>query len=586
VAGVLTRQPSPNGAAADAGSPGEASGDFRAYHRATVGRRVAEWFDRYAGERASWRTRNRFYYAEIERLAKQTIPPGARVLELGCGIGDLLAAVKPSFGLGLDVSEEMVRQARARHGGALHFLRADAHDLPLTLNTTFDYVICSDLIGHLEDIQLMLEVLHRVCTPQTKVVITYWNFAWQPVLAAAERLGLKMPQGAQNWLGMADVDNLLALTEYATLARDTRLLLPAPVPALAPVFNDLLIRLPFLRLMGLVTHWVVRPGPVDAAEKLTTSVIIPCRNEEGNIPACIDRLPALGEHTEIIFVDGASTDGTRDRILELIEQHRDELDIKLIDQVPVVPPPAETAPFAAMTRVGRNGVRAAGQVAAAGGPGGDSSNSASSAAPGGAAEPARNGGDKPVRMLKLGKGDAVRKGFAAASGDVLFILDSDLTVAPEELPKFLDPIASGKAQFVNGTRLVYPMEGEAMKPWRYAGNKFFSVVFTWLLGQPIKDTLCGTKVLRKRDYDRLAANRSYFGDFDPFGDFDLLFGAAHLGLRILEVPIRYRARTYGHTKVNVLEHGPLLIRMSLIGFRRLKLRKWLDRLAGRASTPV
>jgi glycosyltransferase involved in cell wall biosynthesis len=229
-------------------------------------------------------------------------------------------------------------------------------------------------------------------------------------------------------------------------------------------------------------------------------------------------------------VDGASTDGTRARILEEIERHRGTRDIKLLDQVPGARP-----------------------------------------------DPRANG--KAVKMLRLGKGDAVRKGFAAATGDVLFILDADLTVPPEDLPKFLEPIATGKADFVNGTRLVYPLEDEAMGPINLFGNKFFGLVFTWLLDQRIKDTLCGTKVLRKRDYEVLAANRSYFGDFDPFGDFDLLFGAARLGLRIVEVPVRYRRRVAGFSKVQVFKHGLLLLRMSVIGFRRLKLARWLGRAA-------
>ena len=525
---------------------------FHRAHRARVRRRVGAHFDRYARQRATWRERNRFYYRELERLALSEIPPGARVLELGCGIGDLLARVQPSFGLGIDVSDGMVREARRRHAdamrrGTLHFLRADAHDLPLSPTTTFDYVILSDLLGHLEDIQHVLERLHEVCAPGAKLLITYWNFAWQVPVVLAERFGLKMPQGAQNWLGMADVDNLLTLADFTAERRGTRLLLPSPIPVLAPLFNEALIRLPLLDLMGLTTFWVARPLPRPAAESLSCTVVIPCRNEEGNIPACIDRLPPLGTHTEIIFVDGASTDGTRDRILEQIERHP-ELDIKLIDQVP---------------RKDTSGK----DTSAPGSP--------VDTPPSGAAPPP----GKQVRMLRLGKGDAVRKGFAAARCDVLFILDSDLTVPPEELPKFLDPIATRKAEFVNGTRLVYPQEDEAMMPIRYLGNKFASVVFTWLLGQPIKDTLCGTKVLRKRDYDRLAANRSYFGDFDPFGDFDLLFGAARLGLRIVEVPVRYRARTFGYSKVKVLEHSPLLLRMMLVGFQRLKLAPWLDRLA-------
>lgn len=523
-----------------------------------VGRRTAAWFDRYATERARWKARNRYYYQELERLARATIAPGSRVLELGCGTGELLAAVQPSFGVGLDISEQMVKMARrgaggaARAGGAgqggqaaggtLHFIRGDAHQMPL--QTKFDYVICSDLLGHVEDIQVLLNGLHAVCTPHTRILVTYWNFAWHGVMWLAERMGWKMPEDQQNWLGMADVDNLLLLTDLATLERGSSLLLPKAVPLLAPLLNERAIRVPGLRHLALVTHWVVQPvTPRPVAEPLTCSVIVPCRNEEGNIAACVDRLPPLGTHTELIFVDGASTDRTRERILEQIAIHAGGRDIKLIDQVPLpasAPPPIER------------------------------SEAARSITP----QPAKGKSAKPVRMLRLGKGDAVRKGFAAASGDVLFILDADLTVPPEELPKFLEPIATGKAGIVNGTRLVYPLEDEAMGPINLFGNKFFSIVFTWLLGQRIKDTLCGTKVLRKSDYGLLATNRSYFGDFDPFGDFDLLFGAARLGLRLVEVPVRYRRRTSGHSKVQVFKHGILLVRMSVIGFRRLKLARW------------
>ncbi len=586
------------------------------------------WFDRLAPERAAWRARNHYYYEEIERLARAIIPPGARVLELGCGIGDLLAAVRPRLGVGIDLSEGMVRVARARHGTSwcAHFPRAldagevagqpepcrllfvcgDAHAIPL--RTTFDYVICSDLLGHLEDIQLMLARLHHVCTPQTKVLITYWNFVWQGVLALAERLGLKMPQRQENWLGRADVENLLLLTDFATLERGAALLCPKPVPLLAPALNRGLLRLPGMRHLALVNHWVMQPRPRPPAEALSCSVIIPCRNEEGNIAACVARVPPLGTHTELIFVDGASTDRTRERILEQIEQYAGIKDIKLLDQIPdpACPPPPEIAPFAATTGFsaarGRTpsredacppaSVPSGGATVAhpaAGRPGLDGIARRAEAVLADQAGRRRAGegqGERPVRMLRLGKGDAVRKGFAAASGDVLMILDADLTVPPEELPKFLEPIATGKADFVNGTRLVYPLEEQAMMFHRLLGNKFFSLLFTWLLGQSIKDTLCGTKVLRKRDYEVLAANRSYFGDFDPFGDFDLLFGAARLGLRIVEVPVRYRARTSGYSKVQVAQHAPLLLRMSWIGFKRLKLARWLGRagpLARRAT---
>jgi glycosyltransferase involved in cell wall biosynthesis len=164
----------------------------------------------------------------------------------------------------------------------------------------------------------------------------------------------------------------------------------------------------------------------------------------------------------------------------------------------------------------------------------------------------------------------VRLGFQHAQGDILMILDADLTVPPEDLPRFYNALYKGRAEFINGVRLVYPMEKEAMRFLNLLGNKFFSLVFSWLLGQPIKDTLCGTKALWKTDYERIAANRSYFGDFDPFGDFDLLFGAAKLNLKIIEVPIRYRERTYGTTNISRWKHGWLLLRMVFFALRRIK----------------
>jgi ubiquinone/menaquinone biosynthesis C-methylase UbiE len=179
----------------------------------------------------------------------------------------------------------------------------------------------------------------------------------------------------------------------------------------------------------------------------------------------------------------------------------------------------------------------------------------------------------PSLLLKqpgIGKADAIRAGFEKATGDVLMILDADLTVPPEDLPRFYEALVSGKGEFINGVRLVYPMEQEAMRTLNFMGNKFFSLAFSWLLGQPIKDTLCGTKVLWKRDYDQITANRSYFGDFDPFGDFDLIFGAAKLNLKIVDLPIRYRERTYGTTNISRWKHGLLLLRMVAFAARRIK----------------
>ncbi len=181
--------------------------------------------------------------------------------------------------------------------------------------------------------------------------------------------------------------------------------------------------------------------------------------------------------------------------------------------------------------------------------------------------------EKPLRLLKQtgkGKGDAVRLGFAHARGEVLAILDSDMGVAPEDLPKFVQALVRGHAEMVNGSRLVYPMEGQAMRFLNLLANKFFAYLFSWLLGQQVRDTLCGTKVLYREDYERIATNRAFFGDFDPFGDFDLLFGASRLNLRIIDLAVRYHERQYGTTNISRFRHGWLLLRMSLFAARKLK----------------
>jgi hypothetical protein len=379
----------------------------------------------------------------------------------------------------------------------------DAEDLPLS--EPFDYILLSDVIGYINDVQSAFEQLNRVCRPRTRVILTYFNYLLEPVLRAGERLGIKRPQPDQNWLSLADLQNLLSLAGFQTVSMGYKVLLPVRLPLLSSLCNRVLANLPLLRKLCLVETIIARPAPVPVPEEmLSCSVVVPARNERGNIENAVRRIPPMGRHTEIVFVEGNSHDGTAEEIERVIATCPDR-DVKLLRQ--------------------GSGV---------------------------------------------GKGDAVRKGFDAATGDVLMILDADLTVPPEELPKFLKTLSSGRGEFVHGSRLVYPMEKQAMRFLNTLGNKFFSLAFTWLLDQRFKDTLCGTKVLYRRDYERIAAGRSYFGDFDPFGDFDLIFGAAKLDLKIVEVPIRYRDRTYGTTQISRFRHGWLLLRMCLFALRRIK----------------
>ena len=453
---------------------------------------------------ASWDRRGWYYYRELERLYRMHVRPGASVLHVGCGLGDQLAAVNPAEGVGIDLSAKAIDLARDRHP-RLQFHNQDPEDF--RLDRTFDYVLLDSALADMGDIQACLEGVDAACHPATRLVMSYHNALWEPVLWLASQVGLRRPTSRQNWLGSADFDNLLKLAGFEIVSRSEDTLLPAWVPGLSWLVNRLLGRFWPLRCLALTQMVVARPvSPPAGAGRMTCTVVIPTRNELGNIAAAISRLERIGAHTEVIFVDGSSTDGTVAEIKRVISANPDK-DIKLIHQ--------------------GNGV---------------------------------------------GKGDAVRKGFAVANGDVLMILDGDLTVPPEDLPRFFRMIKNGAGEFINGTRLVYPMEKDAMQFLNKIGNHFFSLLFTWILGQRLRDTLCGTKALTRTNYKRIAADRSYFGDFDPFGDFDLIFGAARANLKIAEIPVRYRARSYGTTSISRFRHGLLLLKFSWVGFKRLKLR--------------
>lgn len=446
-----------------------------------------------------------YYASELHGLLSGLILPSSRVLDVGCGSGDLLARLGPQDAIGVDVSPELIEQGRKRHP-ALDLRVVDIERDPLPAGP-FDVIVLTDTIGLLGDIQNTLERLRALLAPNGRLVVTYYNFLWEPVLKLAEQLRIKTSWPDQNWLSMSDINGILHLSGYEVVRQGTDLLMPLNVPVVSPFANRVLAKLPVAREFALVDYFVARALPVAVPERLPgVSVICPCRNERGNIREAIARTPVMGPRTELIFVDGNSSDGTVEEIEAAIRDYEGPLELKLVLQ----------------------------------------------------------GNGK-------GKGDAVRKGFAAASHDVLMILDSDLTVPPEDLPKFYHALVTGKGEFINGVRLVYPMEDQAMRFLNLMGNKFFSGALSWLLEQPIKDSLCGTKVLLKSDYQKIADNRSFFGEFDPFGDFDLLFGAARLNMKIIDVPVRYRARTYGETKIDRFAHGWLLLKMTAFGFRKFKL---------------
>ena len=467
---------------------------------AYTGARRRYW-DAFAGSIERWQPARRYYQRRLAEVYGHLIPPGMRVLEVGCGQGDLLAALQPSAGYGIDFSPVSLACARRRYPH-FHFVEADAHDFDL--GAALDYVVCSDLVNDVWDVQRVFENVVRHCRPDTRLVLNCYNRVWEHPRSLAARLGLVVPLLTQNWLTAADLANLLYLAGFEPIRLSPEILWPLRTPLIDSFANRFLVKLWPFHLFSLTNFLVARPAPQPpSTPEPTVTVVVPARNEAGNIPHIFERVPRMGAGTELIFVEGNSTDGTFEAIEREIPLHP-HLNARL------------------------------------------------------------------YRQPGKGKGDAVRAGFREATGEVLMILDADLTVAPEDLPRFYEAWRSAKAEFVNGVRLVYPMEQHAMRFFNHLGNRFFSFAFTWLLGQNIKDTLCGTKVLSKRNYEIIAANRAYFGEVDPFGDFDLLFGAARYNLKIVDLPVRYAERMYGDTNIQRWRNGLILLRMVFLAMHRLK----------------
>lgn len=486
-----------------------------AFQQKTVGfvplsqtaRKVRTYYNQNAARVDLSKKRNASYYRELERVLRSIVLPGQKVLDLGCGNGDLLAALDVSEGVGIDLSEEMVRIASSNNPvSRLRFIVGDAQDRTLlsSLNTRFDVVILRNVITELHDVQTVFEAIHEVCHARTRIVVFSYSRVWQVPLQIADWLGIKVKNPVNNWLSDDMVRDMMHLAGFEVVRSINHQIFPFNLGPVSRFINRYIANLPVINLFTLMFGIIARPlGEPDCRRLPKTTVVIPCRNEAGHIEPLAERLPDLGSDMEVIWVEGNSTDNTAEKIIEIISKNP----------------------------------------------------------------------QKKWRFLKQpgkGKGDAVRFAFAHASGDILMILDADITVPPEDLPKFVKLLVAGKAEFVNGCRLVYPMDEKSMRFLNLLGNRFFAALFSYLLGQQVRDTLCGTKALWRADYQRIRDNRGYFGEFDPFGDFDLLFGASRLNLKIVDLPIRYGERTYGTTNISRFSDGALLLRMCLFAARKLK----------------
>lgn len=466
--------------------------------------RFYEYFQKIAPDYSEYRKRFKYYWKDIIEYFNYFINEEDSILEIGCGTGDTLSKLKGKDKTGIDFSPLMIIQAKKAYPD-INFHLSDAEEI--SLDKKFDVIVLSNVIGYFDNVTDVFNEIKKLCHPKTRILLSYYNYLWEPSLKFAEFLGIKKKQLRQNWLSIHDIKNLLYISEFESYRTAKRTLIPINIPGISYLTNRFLARLPFFNSMCLNHFVFARPVFRDfPKEEYTSSVVIPARNESGNIENAILRIPKFGKAVEIIFIEGNSTDDTWEKIQEIQAKYKDTHDIKIMQQ---------------------------------------------------------DG---------KGKGDAVRKAYSHATGDILMILDADLTVPPEDLPKFYDAISTGKGDFINGTRLVYPMQKNAMRPLNTLGNKFFGSVFSWLLEQPVKDTLCGTKVMFREDYIKLAQNRHFFGDFDPFGDFDLIFGAYKLNLKILDLPIRYQERIYGDTNISRFKHGFLLLKMVAFALGKIKFK--------------
>jgi hypothetical protein len=367
------------------------------------------------------------------------------------------------------------------------------------------FILLGSAVHYERDVQALLDQARHCCAPETRLIVIHYSALWKPCFRLASWLGIRKKHPETNWLANEDIVNLLQLTGFEPVRTSSAVLLPLWIPFVSALVNRFVSPLPGLRALNMANIVVARPVSGTRKEGApSVSVVVPARNEAGNIESLIERVPRMGPDDELIFVEGHSTDGTWETIRKAAEQHGKSRRILIAQQD------------------GR------------------------------------------------GKGDAVRKGFSLATREIFMILDADLTVPPEDLPRFYRAITGGVGEFINGSRLVYPMEDRAMRFLNMLGNRFFAYAFSFVLGQRFKDTLCGTKVLSKANYESIQRHRSFFGTFDPFGDFDLIFGAARLGLKIVEVPIRYRERRYGETNISRWTHGALLLRMVLFAARKIK----------------
>jgi SAM-dependent methyltransferase len=449
-------------------------------------------FNALAADYRALKARNGYYNGCLTRWCQSLVPPGRTVLDVGCGRGDVLAAVRPGRGVGVDICPEMTLRAQADHPG-FEFITGPIEDF--SEPGRFDAALCINTLEYMWDVGAVLDAVHATLRDNGRLLVTTANPLWSPVFHVASALGLRIPECRRLFITQLDLVNMLELHGFDIVYQRMDLALPKRIPGLSALVNWTLSRIPGVRHLCSTQLVVARKIPRTRRD-YSVSMVIPCHNERDNVQRCVREARRLGTSTEVIFVDDGSTDGTASAIDPGLNP---DLEVRVISYSP-----------------------------------------------------------------NRGKGSAVKAGFDAARGDIVVIVDADLTTHPEELQPLYEAFAMGRAEFVNGTRFVYPMEGRAMKWLNYMGNRLFTILVSLIMERRVSDTLCGTKAMFRSDYRHMVMGR------DPWGDYDVLFGAAQLRLVLRELPLHYRERTAGQSKMKSLRHTLNLLRMCWWGFWQVK----------------
>ena len=469
---------------------------------------IKNFFDLISYKRDRWIAKSRYFHFEDLLMLKEIIPENSNVLEVGCGNGQLIGRLNVK-GVGIDLSEKLIKKAKDSFPH-LKFYVGDINDSDKLIRNEkkFDYIIIADTIGYFQDVQETLELLHSHCSEETRIIISYFSPLWQPILSLATFLKLKMPDLKPPLFGLSDLKNFLEISNFQTIKVEKKIISPYYFLGLGRFLNRFVANFPLINDLCLRQYLISRSLKVVKKSNFNSaSIIVPCKNEFGNIKNCLERIPKFCENIEVIFVEGNSIDNSWEEIKKVIKDKN----------------------------LNKNRFKV-----------------------------------KCFKQDGTGKKNAVFKGFDNAENEILMILDCDLTVPPEELKKFWVKIQSGEAEFVNGTRLIYPLNDNAMRFLNYLANKSFSYLFSWILGQRYTDTLCGTKIISKKNYHRAKNFTKDLDKLDPFGDFFLIFSSLRLNLKMLEIPIRYEARSYGETQISRFRDGYKLIKMFFITFLKFK----------------